>query len=293
MHMECRYLVARGVRIGHINKHIGVARKVNNFLESGAAEESDVRKHAERMDAWLGRLEAQLSAAIPNQRAGQGEAPDIGLTWEWTRRFAERTLTSIERELDSTGQIGYNTAWNNQMALVGLLVCGTEAPPCRLYHIKTMLHPNFNGKFDCSDPDCNISGCLGNRLEVVYKEGYGPVADIPADEAEVGDWGGDDDGAGQEECGYSSADVGGPAGGHTAATGEEGATAVESVQGPWHFNWGCVDVRNVLVHSKNDRRGPSSELSYVLPEGILTKLLLTHIYQGHEVRVVQEMCACV
>ena len=69
-----RYLIARNVRIGHINKHIGLARKVNNFLESGAEEGSEVRKHAGRMDDWLGRLEAQLSAAMPTIAAAG--APD-------------------------------------------------------------------------------------------------------------------------------------------------------------------------------------------------------------------------
>ena len=281
-----RYLIARNVKIGHINKHIGMARKINNFLESGAAEGSEVRMHAERMESWLGILEAQLSASMPST-ATVG-APDIDITWEWTRRFAEAVAAHIDIEMLETGQIGYNTANNNQMALIALLVCGTEAPPCRLFHLKTVLHPSYNGKFNCSDPDCTTTGCMGNRLEVLYKEGCGPVSDISADEeGEDTDWqgsgGGDDEGG--EAGGVPGPDNVG------AGTSEGGAGSVDAAPdggvsagvGSWHFNWGLVDVHNVLVHSKNDRRGPRSELSYVFPEGILTKLLLAHIYQGHKV----------
>lgn len=285
-----RYLIARNVRIGHLNKHIGLARKVNNFLESGAEEGSEVRKHAGRMDDWLGRLEAQLSASMPTIAAAG--APDIDLTWKWSRQLAEAAVTDIERELQVSGQIGYNTAWKTQMALTALLVCGTEAPPCRLFHIKTMLHPSYNGKFSCSDPDCTISGCMGNRLEVLYKVGCEPVGDISADEAEEEhDW--DASGGGEDE--------GGESGGQPGLDGVDGGTAAGSADGGtngdgahdgdgpaaadgWYFNWGEVDVHNVLVHSKNDRRGPISELNYVFPESILTKLILAHVYQGHKVR---------
>ena len=125
------------------------------------------------MDKWLGTLEAQLTASATNTGMQHG-VPDIELAWEWSRRFAELTLRHIDKEMDSTGQIGYRTACNNQMALVALLVCGAEAPPCRLHHLKTVLHPIFNGKFKCTDPDCNTSKCKGNRLEIVFKEGHEP-----------------------------------------------------------------------------------------------------------------------
>lgn len=291
IYIECRrYLIARKVRIGHINKHISVARKVNNFLESGAAEGSEVRKHAARMESWLGTLEAQLTASAPNNNIPEQDGvPDIELAWQWSRQFAESTLQHINNELESTGQIGYNTAWNNQMALMALMICGTEAPPCRLFHLKTVLHPRYNGKFPCADPDCNTRNCQGNRVGVVYKEGYVPGNIV---------------GSGGDAAATNTADVAGEVvgdyvpgeGGHdesddladiqpsvaSARPSADVDTAAEDLD-MWHFDWGLVDVQNVLVHSKNDRRGNRSELKYTFPEGILTKLFLTHIHQGHRV----------
>jgi hypothetical protein len=59
-----------------LNKHIGVAKKVNVYIAAGEEEGSPARMHAGRMAVWLATLEAQVSASMPASVKGPlPEAP--------------------------------------------------------------------------------------------------------------------------------------------------------------------------------------------------------------------------
>lgn len=68
----------------------------------------------------------------------------------------------------------------------------------------------------------------------------------------------------------------------TGSDGDEGEDS-ESLP-PWHFNYGSTIIQIQVVHHKNDRRAShNGPLEFTFPDGLLTKLLLTHIKQGHKV----------
>lgn len=59
------FLRARGVGKGHILKHCSLAKKINDYLKSGTREDSPARRHAVKMQDWIGRIETQLSLSMP------------------------------------------------------------------------------------------------------------------------------------------------------------------------------------------------------------------------------------
>jgi hypothetical protein len=157
---------ARGVAMGHIRNHLALARKVNDYLQAGKPEADPFKAHVREMETWLSKMEAQLTASMP--RVYKMEAPDINNTWNWVEDMCEETLDQIDWDIQKHGCMLHGTAVRTQQALVAALVTGCYCPPPRLYVIKTMLHPDFQG--GCQDPDCNVTRmggeCKGNRLEL-------------------------------------------------------------------------------------------------------------------------------
>lgn len=47
-------------------KQLSVAKKVNDFLASRFEETSAAYAHHQKMKAWLGKMETQLSATMPS-----------------------------------------------------------------------------------------------------------------------------------------------------------------------------------------------------------------------------------
>ena len=159
------YIKARDVGIGYIRAHLGLTRKVNDYLQSGAEEGSEVKLHASKMERWLETLEAQLSASI--QRVVKVGAPDISVTWEWVEALCDEVLDQVDGELLRSDSISHSTALRVQQALLAALVTGCYCPPCRLHVLQTMIHPRFNGRLPCQDRDCmNGRGCMGNHLQL-------------------------------------------------------------------------------------------------------------------------------
>lgn len=160
------YLQAREVGIGQIAKHVGLARKVNDYLQSGAADTSAVRRHAAKMEAWLATLLAQLHASTPSQP--KAHAQDIELTWRWVEQLVDSALSMIDNDMRSEGSIGHRTACRILQAIVASFVTGCYCPPCRIHVLLSLIHPRFNGRFPCTDRDCvNGDGCLGNHLQLL------------------------------------------------------------------------------------------------------------------------------
>ncbi|GAX82647.1 hypothetical protein CEUSTIGMA_g10073.t1 [Chlamydomonas eustigma] len=159
------YLRARGVRQGHITKQ---ARKINDYLQSGAPMPSPVRDHAKRMEDWLGVLEGQIRRDMPNM--AKTDMPDITISWSWAIRLGEVALQRVKEDLkDGSNQMGHRAAMLVQRALLASLITGAYAPACRLYILKTLGHPDYNFQMFCNDPDCREprGECFGNRLDVI------------------------------------------------------------------------------------------------------------------------------
>lgn len=154
------------VGIGQIAKHMALARKINDFLQSGASIGDPAREHAVKMDSWLSRMLAQLHASQPAQP--KVEAPSIELTWEWVEDLVKGALEMVDAEMELSGTIGWKTAWRVQDALVAALATGCYCPPPRVSYIISLIQPSFNGRIPCQDADCAMGiSCGGNRLELV------------------------------------------------------------------------------------------------------------------------------
>ena len=143
--------------------HLSLMRKANDFLQSGAPLTGLVRAHAARMEQWLGVLQAQIGASMPDRP--KTDAPDIEETWLWVEALLEEALDQVDTDMITSGCISRETAWQNQKALIAALLSGVFLPPCRIHVLTTMSHPRFRGKVACQDPDCAMgSECAGNHL---------------------------------------------------------------------------------------------------------------------------------
>ena len=162
------YLRARGVSKGQLLKHVSLARKVNDFLKSGSMTSEDQVTHAAKMETWLGTLEAQLNSSIPAPR--RDAMPEATTVWLWVRRLVDDALRSVDADILAAGNITYRTASDVQRALIAALVTGMYIPPCRLNLLKTWVHPRYNGRLSCTDPDCMFDECGGNQLQVLAVE---------------------------------------------------------------------------------------------------------------------------
>lgn len=143
--------------------HLGLMRKVNDFLKSGAPDESPVRRHALKMESWLGRLQAQLGSALPS--APKTSAPNISETWGWVEGLVEEALEQIEADMERDGEISKETAWQNERALLAAMVSGLYCPPCRTSVLVSIPHPETPPR--CLDPDCALrEECQGNHFKL-------------------------------------------------------------------------------------------------------------------------------
>lgn len=173
------YLKARGVQRGQLVKHVSIARKLADFLQSGTAPASSIRQHVECLDAWLGRLEAQLNASMPMPLKRQ--LPEAPIVFRWVDRLVNEALRHVEADMAESDSVSWRAAWSTQRALIAALVTGRYIPPCRLDLIKGWVHPRYNGDDSCTDPDCrsrqNGIKCGGNQIQVVEREEAEEVRD--------------------------------------------------------------------------------------------------------------------
>ena len=157
------YLKARKVGRGHVLGHLSTARKVNNYLCSGTHVARATLSHGTAMDAWLARLESQVSASMPRQ--AKENLPDAAKVFAWVDGLVAGALQLVLRDRQSDQGFRWMTAWQVQCALIAMLVTGSHMPPCRLSLIKALRHPDYNGP--CGDPDCrNPDACLGTHIKV-------------------------------------------------------------------------------------------------------------------------------
>lgn len=102
------FIIARGTARAQLTKQVSVARKVNDYLQSGAPATSAARQHAKEMDIWLQTLSGQLyaSAAVTTPEP----LPDHGPISEWAKNLTATALDRVGADMDFYGHLTTRTA---------------------------------------------------------------------------------------------------------------------------------------------------------------------------------------
>lgn len=104
------YIRARGVKTSHLIKHISVARKLLDFLQSGSQGDNPIRAHTLKMDSWLNLLSRQLAAIAPVQ--SPDALPDHSNVKSWGLYKINLALQDIEADMLAHGHLTLSTALN-------------------------------------------------------------------------------------------------------------------------------------------------------------------------------------
>ncbi len=96
-------------------------------------------------------MKAQVYKAMPYQVNRKRGLPDGSAVKVWARRLVETVTSDVaERVARFDGVIDMPTAVQIQRAMLTCLVVGLDFPPIRLWTLKTLMHPDLNGR--CHDP---------------------------------------------------------------------------------------------------------------------------------------------
>lgn len=163
-------------------------------------------------------------------------------------------LVAVEKaaaDIVTHGTVTASVARQVHDSLLVSLVTALHLPPCRLSVIQTLIHPDFIAAgLKCTDPDCTKPGCLGNRLELM--------------------------GRAQAEAKYSV----------LSTCNTDQVEAETSLATPANsallelLDYESTSIVTHVIHSKTERHS-SEELSYLLPRGTMTVLMLLHVRMGH------------
>ena len=87
-----------------------MAKKVNNYLQSGSSMFSGAREHAERMEEWLGKLLAQVHASPEIQFPVTLILPNHTKLSIWSKSMLTRVISLIEEDWVTMGCMRHSTA---------------------------------------------------------------------------------------------------------------------------------------------------------------------------------------
>lgn len=147
------------------------------YIEICMPDYLDFRPRIDAYIKWLDDMKAQVYKAMPYQVNRKRGLPDGSDVKEWARQLVELVASQVaDRVARFSGVIDRPTAVQVQRAVLAALVTGLEFPPIRLWTLKTLMHPDHNGR--CHDAECNVRDCLGNRVEVDEGEGAGIVLHV-------------------------------------------------------------------------------------------------------------------
>lgn len=164
------YLQARGVEHAQMSKQVSSAKKVNAFLRSGDGPRARMLKESEiTMDNWLSNLQAQLAASAPPPVVE--ELPEQRDIKRWVNFVAGEALQQVETVMRYRTSLPQETALQVQRACIICLVTGVFIPPLRLHLIRTLDTIEANEVLGCTDDDCLLRNCKGNRLELEERFG--------------------------------------------------------------------------------------------------------------------------
>ena len=125
------------------------------------------QQFSDHMQVWLGRLESQISAGVPDPE--KQPFPELQSLFRWVDGLME----GANRMYSNRKEDGLAFAEQAHAALIAAFVVGRYLPPVRLSILRSLIHPDFAGKpigvsgrtFSCQDPDCKKGPfCKGNRL---------------------------------------------------------------------------------------------------------------------------------
>jgi hypothetical protein len=113
------FLKERDVSRTHLLHHVGLANKINAYIQSTVTNDAHV-KHCKRMQTWLTILASQLTniVAMPTKTA-----PSLKKIWVWVDSLTEGALQVVSGMMPDVLQV--------QAAIITMLVTGRECPPCR------------------------------------------------------------------------------------------------------------------------------------------------------------------
>jgi hypothetical protein len=102
------YMRQRGVQSPHLIKHVSIARKMLDFLQSGSLPDTDIRRYTARMDSWLGVLGRQLAASAPTSAIET--LPAHSSVRKWAMSKVSMAIQALEYDMVNGGCVRYNTA---------------------------------------------------------------------------------------------------------------------------------------------------------------------------------------
>lgn len=92
-----------------MTKHIGIARKVNEYLSSFTIANSEAYKHHQRVREWLAVLETQVHQAVPSAPP----PPDLPLYSQirrWVLDSCHSALSAVNTDLQVMKELTASTA---------------------------------------------------------------------------------------------------------------------------------------------------------------------------------------
>lgn len=124
------YLKKRGVGRDHLAKHVTICKRVCKYLDKDVRRnDSAQREQSKARDEWLGTLQCQLKDSMP--KATRTEMPSALEVYRHVDVLTKRATQAVAHDTRAGGVISSKTAFSVQVALLAMLVTGSELPPCR------------------------------------------------------------------------------------------------------------------------------------------------------------------
>jgi hypothetical protein len=164
------FLVARGVAVSTLVKHINTIRKVLVWRQSLAKEAAQAAKLL-AVIGWVDVLQRQCpNAALPSQAALlHSKLPHAKEVLAWGLKVEKLAAQMAAADITRWGQLTRPATAKAVQDAAQLAMMFGYLPPLRLACVRTCLHPDcVQPSGGCMDTECRQgSSCKGNRLEWV------------------------------------------------------------------------------------------------------------------------------
>lgn len=170
------FVWARSTKPGSITKDVYKAQRVVDWLKAKDADTPEKHAHLDRVARLLTTLSKKFMEEFPHGKLSEGMAappvlPSKESIFDFQARFREEVLDALLAMEDGRAtRDHYNLLADYTLAEF----LSNNIPPTRLSCVRTMAAPTSatGSDFKCTDPDCSVRGCKGNRLEVVPGQCY-------------------------------------------------------------------------------------------------------------------------
>lgn len=105
----CPALQARSIGRGHMTKHIGLAKKVVEFLSSRFDLGAPERQRYNQLSTWLSTLETQFYHAMPSSAAPR-DLPEFSEVLRWSNSLTDAALASVDKDMEEHNTVTAKTA---------------------------------------------------------------------------------------------------------------------------------------------------------------------------------------